>query len=167
MLDTPAITRVRAHAFHFPTDAPEADGTIAWDSTTMVLAEVDAGGERGLGYSYADAAAASVINEVLGPHILRQDAFDVPLMWSSMVVAVRNIGWRGVASCAISAVDVALWDLKARLLAVPLARLLGLAREQVPIYGSGGFTSYSLEQLRDQLSGWVERDGCRYVKMKI
>jgi L-alanine-DL-glutamate epimerase-like enolase superfamily enzyme len=167
MLDTPAITRVRAHAFHFPTDAAEADGTIAWDSTTMMLAEVDAGGERGLGYSYADAAAASVINEVLGPHILRQDAFDVPLMWSSMVVAVRNIGWRGVASCAISAVDVALWDLKARLLAVPLARLLGLAREQVPIYGSGGFTSYSLEQLRDQLSGWVERDGCRYVKMKI
>ena len=167
MLDTPAITRVRAHAFHFPTDAPEADGTIAWDATTMVLAEVEAGGERGLGYSYADAAAAAVVNEVLGPRILQLDAFDIPKIWSGMVAAVRNIGWRGVAACAISAVDVALWDLKARLLGVPLARLLGLARTEVPIYGSGGFTSYSIDRLREQLSGWVERDGCRYVKMKI
>src|SRR5689334_20390896 len=104
MLDTPAITRVRAHAFHFPTDAPEADGTIAWDATTMVLAEVEAGGERGLGYSYADAAAAAVVNEVLGPRILQLDAFDIPKIWSGMVAAVRNIGWRGVAACAISAV---------------------------------------------------------------
>ena len=73
----------------------------------------------------------------------------------------------GLAATAISAVDTALWDLKAKLLDLPLARLLGRYRDAVPIYGSGGFTTYSDGQLRDQLSGWAERDGCRWVKMKV
>jgi len=167
MGDAPAIARVSAHAFRFATDTPEADGTIAWDSTTMVVAELDAGGERGLGYSYADASAAAVINELLRPLVLGQDAFAIPLLWDRMVGAIRNIGSRGIAACAISAIDVALWDLKAHLLGVPLARLFGVERARVPIYGSGGFTSYSVDRLREQLSGWVARDGCRFVKMKI
>jgi len=83
------------------------------------------------------------------------------------VRSVRNIGWRGICACAISAIDVALWDLKARLIGVPLLTLLGRARSEVPIYGSGGFTSYSLDRLREQLAGWVERDGCQFVKMKV
>ena len=81
--------------------------------------------------------------------------------------AVRNMGRAGLAATAISAVDTALWDLKAKLLDLPLALLLGRYRDAVPIYGSGGFTTYSDGQLRDQLSGWVERDGCRWVKMKV
>jgi L-alanine-DL-glutamate epimerase-like enolase superfamily enzyme len=84
-----------------------------------------------------------------------------------MVGRVRNLGWRGVAACAISALDTALWDLKARLLDVPLVRLLGRARYAVPIYGSGGFTSYDDARLAAQLGGWVHEDGCRWVKMKI
>jgi len=83
------------------------------------------------------------------------------------VRSVRNIGWRGICACAISAIDVALWDLKARLIGVPLLTLFGRARSEVPIYGSGGFTSYSLDRLREQLAGWVERDGCQFVKMKV
>jgi L-alanine-DL-glutamate epimerase-like enolase superfamily enzyme len=167
MASTAAITKVRAHVFHFPTDAPEADGTAAWDATTMVLVEVEAGGQRGTGYSYVAAAAAEVIDTVLAKVIVGQNAFSIPRLWAAMVGAVRNIGWRGVAACAISAVDVALWDLKARLLDVPLAELFGIARERVPIYGSGGFTSYDNDRLREQLSTWVERDGCRFVKMKV
>jgi L-alanine-DL-glutamate epimerase-like enolase superfamily enzyme len=166
MHDAP-ITGVTASAYRFPTDGPEADGTIAWDATTMVVAEVVSRNERGLGYSYADAAAAEVINGQLAKILNGQDAFAIPQLWSAMVAAVRNIGWRGIASCAISALDVALWDLKARLLKAPLSALLGQARESVPIYGSGGFTSYSDEELTRQLSGWVEREGCRFVKMKI
>ena len=72
-----------------------------------------------------------------------------------MARAVRNLGRPGVAAMAIRAVDVALWDLKARLLGLPLATLLGAVHEQVPIYGSGGFTSYTHERLADQLAGWV------------
>jgi L-alanine-DL-glutamate epimerase-like enolase superfamily enzyme len=167
MSNAPAIARMSAHAFRFATDAPEADGTIAWDATTMVLVEVSAGGHHGFGYSYADAAAADVVNGVLADTVRGQDCFAIPMLWTRMVDAVRNIGRRGIAACAISAVDVALWDLKARLLDLPLAMLFGMERARVPIYGSGGFTSYSVERLCQQLSGWVERDGCRFVKMKI
>jgi L-alanine-DL-glutamate epimerase-like enolase superfamily enzyme len=85
----------------------------------------------------------------------------------AMARAVRNIGRPGVAATAISAVDIALWDLKARLLGCPLAGLLGRWREAVPVYGSGGFTSYTERQMGEQLAGWVERDGFPRVKIKI
>lgn len=163
----PRIERLTARAFRIPTDAPEADGTIAWESTTLVLVQASAGGRQGLGYSYASAASCRVIDDMLRDCVLEQDPLDIPRLWLAMVGAVRNIGSRGVSACAISAVDVALWDLKARLLDLPLGRLLGLARGSVPIYGSGGFTSYDDDHLRRQLSGWVEREGCRAVKMKI
>jgi len=167
MPGAPAITRVRASTFRFPTDAPEADGTIAWDATAMVLVEIEAGGQRGIGYTYAATAAAAVVDDILTKVIVGQDCFALPRLWAAMVAEVRNVGWRGIAACAISAVDVALWDLKARLLDLPLSALFGMEREGVPIYGSGGFTSYSDDRLREQLSGWVARDGCRFVKMKV
>src|SRR5581483_12032583 len=78
----------------------------------------------------------------------------------------RNLGRDGITSMAVSAVDVALWDLKGKLLGVPVCRLLAAARERVPVYGSGGFTSYSDAQLGAQLSGWVH-DGIPRVKMKV
>ena len=167
MRSTPAIKDITARVFRIPTDAPEADGTIAWDHTTMVLVEATAGGERGLGYTYAAPAAAEIVTGVLANHIKRKDAMDIPAHWIAMVGAVRNLGWRGVCASAISAVDTALWDLKAKLLGVPLFVLLGAAHREVPIYGSGGFTSYSDERLRMQLVGWVEDEGCQWVKMKI
>ncbi|HEY7247578.1 MAG TPA: enolase C-terminal domain-like protein [Xanthobacteraceae bacterium] len=162
-----SIRRVTAQSFRIPTDAPEADGTISWDATTLVLVEIDAGGTTGLGYSYADAAAGELVNTLLARVLRGEEAFAIPKLWSAMVRAVRNIGWRGVCACAISAIDVALWDLKSRLMNVSLSRLLGAERHVVPIYGSGGFTSYSADRLREQLGAWVERDGCAWVKMKV
>ncbi len=164
---TPAIDGITCRVFRIPTDAPEADGTICWDHTTMVLAEVSAGGERGLGYTYSSAAAASVIDNLLAELVRGKCPLDIPALWSVMVGAVRNLGWPGIAACAISAVDTALWDLKAKLFGQPLFALLGAERREVPIYGSGGFTSYTVEHLQKQLAGWVEKNGCRWVKMKI
>lgn len=161
------VERVAARAYTVPTDAPEADGTIAWDKTTLVLVEAEAGGRTGLGYSYSHAAAVSLIRDTLAPLVVGGDAFAVPRHGEAMVAAVRNIGWRGLAATAISAADSALWDLKARLLDLPLASLLGTARDAVPIYGSGGFTTYSDERLQEQLGGWVHELGCRWVKMKV
>ena len=161
------IRQVRAAAFVIPTDGPEADGTFEWRSTTLVLAEVDAGDATGLGYTYEAAAAVRVITETLGPSVTGKPAFDIPAAWDAMRNAVRNIGSRGVAACAISAVDNALWDLKAKLLGVSLAELLGRRRDAAPVYGSGGFCNYDQAQLQAQLGGWVRDGGCRWVKMKI
>jgi L-alanine-DL-glutamate epimerase-like enolase superfamily enzyme len=162
----PHIEQLAVSAYTIPTDAPEADGTIAWSSTTIVIVEASAGGTRGLGYSYAHEAAGAVVTTLLSGVVCGRDAMDVPAAWDAMVHAVRNIGRPGLVSSAIAAVDVALWDLKARLLGIPLVTLLGAARDSVSVYGSGGFTSYSIEQLQTQLGGWV-RDGIGSVKMKV
>lgn len=160
------VERVRARALTLPTDAPEADGTLSWDSTTVVLVQASAGGQTGLGYSYAGGAAAPLVGELLVDVVVGGDALSPPAAWARMRRAVRNVGYPGVASSAISAVDVALWDLKARLLGVALSTLLGRVRERVPVYGSGGFTSYSAEQMQRQLTGWIEQ-GITAVKIKV
>ncbi len=161
-----AIQRLDVSAYTIPTDFPESDGTYAWNKTTIVIVEAQAGGKRGLGYSYADLATAKLIQEMLVDVVRGRDAMAVPGNWLAMIKAIRNLGRPGIASMAISAVDTALWDLKARLLDVPLVTLLGAVREGAPIYGSGGFTSYSREQLQRQLSNWVA-NGIPRVKMKI
>ncbi len=165
--DGPTVREITADVYVIPTESPEADGTLAWDKTTMVLASARAGAARGIGWSYAAAAAASVITDVLAGVVIGRSALDVPGAAEAMARAVRNIGRPGIAATAISAVDIALWDLKARLLGCSLAQLLGQARDGVPIYGSGGFTSYDDHQTRDQLAGWVHKDHIPRVKIKI
>lgn len=162
-----AIARVAARAFAIPTDAPEADGTLAWDRTTLVLVEIAAGGATGIGYTYADAALVRLVEGTLGAIITGGSAFDIPARGAALWRAVRNLGRPGLAAMAIAAIDTALWDVKAKLVDLPLARLLGAARDRVAIYGSGGFTSYSDDRLCRQLSDFVARDGCGAVKMKV
>jgi L-alanine-DL-glutamate epimerase-like enolase superfamily enzyme len=161
------ITAVRATAYRIPTDRPEADGTLAWTSTVLVVVYVYSGNNRGIGLTYANSSVVAVIKELLEPAISHCDCLDIAGCWAAMQRAVRNVGRSGIASCAISAVDLALWDLKAHLLSLPLAKLLGCTREQVPVYGSGGFTSYSDGELCEQLGRWAHEDGCHFVKMKI
>jgi L-alanine-DL-glutamate epimerase-like enolase superfamily enzyme len=161
------IRSVRAQAYTVPTDGPEADGTIAWKSTTFVLVEVEAGGRTGLGYTYASACIVSLIREMLAAEIAGKDALSPQACFEAMQRAVRNLGRAGLAASAISAIDAALHDLKARLLDLPLVVMLGARRTSIRIYGSGGFTTYSDAELEEQLGGWVARQGCAYVKMKI
>jgi L-alanine-DL-glutamate epimerase-like enolase superfamily enzyme len=160
------IAAIAVDAYTIPTDAPESDGTLDWDSTTMVLVRVDAAGHRGLGYSYADTATATLIRDKLVPLLAGRDAWSTNARWIDMTRAIRNLGRPGICSMAISAVDTALWDLKAKLLGVALADLLGAARDGIVAYGSGGFTSYTLERLRTQLGGWAQ-EGLGAVKMKV
>jgi L-alanine-DL-glutamate epimerase-like enolase superfamily enzyme len=167
MTDAPVIQDLAAAVYVVPTDAPEADGTLAWDKTTLVVVTARAGDELGIGWSYAAGAAASVVTEVLAGVVTGRSALDTAGGNEAMSRAVRNIGRPGIAATAISAVDIALWDLKARLLGCPVADLAGRVHEAVPIYGSGGFTSYDEGQTRDQLSGWVDRDQIPRVKIKI
>jgi len=161
-----AIEAVAASAYAVPTDLPESDGTLEWDSTTIVVVEVSAGGESGVGWTYAPAAAASLVEELLAPAVSGLEAFATGAAHRAMRMRLRNAGQPGLGAAAVSAVDVALWDLKARLVGVPLAALLGRARDEVPVYGSGGFCSYSDGQLGAQLAGWVG-EGIPRVKMKV
>jgi len=160
------IDEVQASAFTIPTDRPESDGTLAWDSTTLIVVEVRAADTWGLGYSYAEAGAAGLVRRMLAPRVVGLDAMAVPSAWQAMIVAVRNVGRGGVAAGAVAAVDAALWDLKARTLGVALCDLLGPVRDDIDVYGSGGFTSYSVGELGEQLAGWVSQ-GIGKVKMKV
>ena len=162
----PVVEQLTARAFTVPTDAPEADGTLSWDTTTIVVVEARSAGHTGVGYSYAAGAAAALVSELLTEAVVGGDALSPSAAWAAMRRAVRNIGYPGVASSGISAVDVALWDLKARLLGVALSTLLGRVRERVPVYGSGGFTTYTREQMQRQLAGWVA-EGIGAVKVKV
>jgi L-alanine-DL-glutamate epimerase-like enolase superfamily enzyme len=160
------VERLDVSAYTVPSDMPEADGTLKWDSTTLVLVEARGGDRTGLGYTYGDHAIARLVESKLASAVEGRDALDVQGAWAAMSEAVRNDNRRGLAAYAIAAVDVALWDLKARLLDLPLARLLGRFHAGVPAYGSGGFTSYPIPQLQGQLSGWAEL-GFPRVKMKV
>lgn len=161
------IRRLDVRTYRVPTEgAPESDGTLVWDATTMVLVEVEAGGCTGIGYTYADTATAALIRDTLHEVVVGADAFEHGAIWSSMVAKIRNLGREGITAMAISAVDIALWDLRGKLLDAPVAALLGTTREHIPIYGSGGFTSYDIGALASQLGGWVSA-GIPRVKMKI
>ena len=166
MSSDPKITSAKATAYKVATDAPESDGTFAWNSTTMVLVELEAGETRGTGYTYSHETAAPLARDLLKQHVVGSDAFDSNRIFSAMRKAQRNYGREGVAATALSAVDMAVWDLKAKLLDQPLCKLLGQVREAAPVYGSGGFTSYNDQQLEAQLGGWVA-EGIPRVKMKI
>jgi L-alanine-DL-glutamate epimerase-like enolase superfamily enzyme len=160
------IERLDVHCWTIPTDAPEQDGTFDWDSTTIVVVEASTGSRTGLGYTYGDASTGAFVRSMLADVVVGRDPFAVRAAWEAMSRACRNAGRPGLGMMAISAVDVALWDLKARLLDVPLVTLLDAEHEAVPIYGSGGFTSYPLERIAEQLGGWVAQ-GIPRVKMKV
>jgi L-alanine-DL-glutamate epimerase-like enolase superfamily enzyme len=160
------LERLETQVFVVPTDRHESDGTFGWDATTMVLVRAYAGGTYGIGWTFAHAAARELIMGPLAHAVAGVDVSATSAAWTAMSRAMRNIGRPGLGWEAISAVDIALWDLKARLASLPLFRLIGPARDAVAVYGSGGFTSYDDEALEKQLGGWA-RDGFTAVKMKV
>lgn len=166
MLSKANISSSKVRVYTVPTDAPEADGTYAWASTTMVLVTIACGSCEGLGYTYADASTGKLIETLLEKVVGGGDVFSHGAILQSMYRYVRNLGETGITMMAIAAIDNALWDLRARLLDVPLVSLLGMVRDGIPVYGSGGFTSYNDEQLEAQLGGWAQQ-GYSMAKMKV
>jgi L-alanine-DL-glutamate epimerase-like enolase superfamily enzyme len=161
-----AVDHVDVDVYRFPAPAPEADGTLHWDATTAVVVHVHAGGTAGLGWTYSSPAAAAVVRENLRRAVIGRDPSDITGAWSAMHRSCRNFGTRGLVMQALSAVDVALWDLKARLRGEPLSALLGQVRADVPVYGSGGFTTLDDEGLSEQVKLWRDA-GCTAMKIKI
>ena len=160
------VTKIRAVSYTFPTEEPESDGTLRWDATTMVLVHAESGGKRGIGYTYSHKAAAVLINDLLAEIVEGRSAMHPQALRRACAHRARNLGDSGITAMAVAAVDNALWDLKAKLLDLPLVLLLGEEIKSVPLYGSGGFTSYDLRQLEGQLEAWTKR-GIGQVKMKV
>ena len=162
------VETVEVLAYTVPTDGPggkEADGTLEWESTTCVVILVSADGHTGLGYTYGEAATAALIDGKLAQLVLGADALAPAATWRAMSEQLRNAGRPGVGMMAISAVDIALWDLRARLSGRALCRELPSFHDAVPIYGSGGFCNYPISRLLEQLEGWVA-EGIPRVKLK-
>ncbi len=161
-----AIEDVTTAVYRFPTAEPEADGTLTWNATTAVAVTLRAAGQAGLGWTYSSPAAAHIVHDHLADVARGCAATDVQAGWNAMHRAGRNLGTRGLFMQALSAVDVAWWDLKARLLDLPLSALFGARRPAVPIYGSGGFTTLTDRQLGEQVDWW-HSVGCTAMKIKI
>lgn len=166
LMDRIPITKIYATAYIIPTDRPEADGTLTWNSTTLVIVQVEAGGKIGLGYTYASTAAATLINDTLHLLLENSNALDIPACWQTLCHGMRNLGIAGQVAYAIAAIDTALWDLKAKLLNISLITLLGAVSDSVPIYGSGGFTTYSETEIEQQIADW-RAQGIMKAKIKI
>jgi L-alanine-DL-glutamate epimerase-like enolase superfamily enzyme len=162
----PTVQTIDVATYRVPTDRPESDGTLKWDHTDVVVVHVTAGGMTGLGWSYASPAAAAFASSILKPVVTGESAMSIEGAWHKMVHQLRNAGVPGAGLMAVAAIDIALWDLKAKLLDLSLVDLFGSVRDAVPIYGSGGFTSYTEKELAEQLGGWAA-DGIGRVKMKV
>ena len=161
------MIRLDASAYTLPADTPEADGTLEWTSTTLVLVEASADAHTGIGWTYGPASVAETVTALLAPAVRDVGVLNPPAAHERMCRAVRNAGRPGTCSMAISAVDCALWDLKARCLGIPLHRLLGAVHDEVPVYGSGGFTTYDETRMRAQLGHWTADQRIPHVKIKI
>ncbi len=160
------IQKGTVRTYRIPTAEPESDGTLKWDHTDLILVELTAAGEKGIGYTYSSPAAAKIISDIFLSEIKDKDALNINGLWYLMQKKVRNLGRPGIAAMAISAVDNALWDLKSKILNLPLCRLIGMVRKEIPVYASGGFTSYNPEELKVKFGEW-KNDGHKIFKMKI
>ena len=109
-------------------------------------------GASGIGWTYLhnENAICSVIQDSIAPVLLGNDPLGTEELWNKMFWALRYEGTKGLAFRALSAVDIALWDLKGHILGLPIYSLLGGSRRAIPIYASGGWTSYTAEQLVDE-----------------
>ena len=139
---------------------------MRWDVTTAVAVTLHAAGYSGLGWTYSSPVAADIVEQHLRPIVDGARVADIDRGWQAMHRAGRNFGTRGLYLQAMSAVDIAWWDLKARVLGCSLPDLLGRCHDQVPVYGSGGFTTMSDAELAAQVDEWKHL-GCTAMKIKI
>ena len=160
-----------------PLDNPVSDAKVLTGrqrpltETVLLFAEVESEqGQRGMGFSYSKRAGgqaqyrhlAEVAEVALG-----QDPSDIDKIYTSLLWAGASVGRSGVATQAIAALDVALWDLKARRADLPLAKLLGAHRDSCRVYNtSGGFLQASVEEIKDKASASLG-SGIGGIKIKV
>ena len=163
------ITAIDTVVLRIPTRKPIA---LDFPYHSLVVAHVHTDeGVSGLGYTLAfggggvESIEAYLVTR-LAPLLIGQDPLFVERLWERMYRADRGIKRQGIAAYALSALDIALWDIAGKAAGLPLYKLWGAVTDRVTAYGSGGWPSYALEDLVGEAQAYVAR-GCRYYKMKI
>ena len=164
------IKEVKVHLVSMPVAAGFADATRKVETIGYTIVRVfTEDGLEGFGVTYHEVggeATKMLIEKNIAPRIIGKDPFETEVIWQDMFQYLRGVGRKGLMFCALSAVDIALWDLKGKILNMPLYRLWGGNKKQVPVYGSGGWTSYSDEELVEEMKEIVSR-GYKMVKFKV
>lgn len=174
---TDSISSITLSHVVLPIDNPVSDAKVLTGrqkpltETVLLFVEVTtAEGLEGMGFSYSKRAGGRAqyahLQEVCEV-ALGQDPSDIERIYDSLLWAGASVGRSGVATQAIAALDVALWDLKAKRAGLPLAKLLGSYRDSCRVYNtSGGFLQASLEEMREKASASLE-DGMGGIKIKV
>lgn len=167
-----AIKTLRADHYLVPLPVALSDSThgIITHFELITARVTDADGAEGMGYSYTVGANGAAVHAIMAsdlkPIVEGQDADLIEKLWQRMWWAQHYGGRGGPTSLAISAIDIALWDLKARKLATPLWRLLGGHEAAVPCYAGGIDLEFTPDELLKQTEGNLKR-GFRAIKMKV
>jgi L-alanine-DL-glutamate epimerase-like enolase superfamily enzyme len=163
------IISIESYVLTVPTPKPMAS---EYPHHKLVVAEISTDdGPKGLGYSlvFGGGGAEAVhvyLDTRLKPVLLGEDPLFIERLWERMYRVDRGIKRQGIAAYALSALDIALWDLAGKAAGLPLYKLWGAVTDRVPAYGSGGWSRYTLDDLIGEAERYAAR-GCRYYKMKI
>src|SRR3989441_7103284 len=163
------ITAIESFLLRIPTPHPIA---LEFAEHKLVIANIQTDeGLAGLGSAPAfggggPGAIQVYLETRLKPVLLGEDPLFVERLWERMYRADRGIKRQGIAGYALSALDIGLWDLAGRAARLPLYKMWGAVTDRVPAYGSGGWPSYSVDELVAEARRYVDM-GCRYYKMKI
>ena len=142
------------------------DSTLRYDKASMAIIELKTdAGLSGYGITIKDDIADLVKNR-LKPILIGRDPLDIEDLWQEMFLQMRGAGRKGLCLVALSAVDIALWDLKGKILNLPLYKIFGGSKKFIPTYSSGGWTSYTMEELLNEMKSFVDL-GYTTIKMKV
>jgi L-alanine-DL-glutamate epimerase-like enolase superfamily enzyme len=153
-----------------PLSRPIADSTHSIDRIAFVVVRIELeSGEFGeaylLAFDYSPEAIAGALRDV-APMVIGREVSETGVFLRDHEAATEYFGQNGLHRWAQGMVNIAMWDAWARSLGQPVWRLLGVHHDRVPLYGSGGWLSYSNEELIDEVTGYVKR-GFRAVKVKV
>jgi L-alanine-DL-glutamate epimerase-like enolase superfamily enzyme len=151
-------------------DSSLADSTRKIESVGYVIVRLSTDdGLTGLGITYDEVGGEAIrqlIVKELAPLIIGKNPFETEVIWEKISQYVRGVGRKGLTFCALSAVDIALWDLKGKMAGMPVYKLLGGNKSKIPVYACGGWTSYNQNELVKEMQSMVA-NGYTMVKMKI
>ncbi len=165
------ITAIDSYVLTVPVPASK-QMAIEFPHHRLVVAEITTDeGLQGMGYSlvFGGGGAKSVhayLEERLAPLLIGEDPLAVERLWEKMYRGDRGVRRVGLAGMAVSAIDIALWDLAGKAAGLPLYRLWGAVSDRVACYGSGGWGKYAEKDLVAEAERYASM-GCRYYKMKI